>query len=161
MRLLINLHHLAQHEVTLAGELPVAELDIETHDPLIRLAKPLRYNFAVERLEQQLLVRGEGALALQCQCVRCLKSFEHGLRLADWVCYVPLTGEDAAAVEADCVDLTPYVREDILLAFPQHPLCRPDCPGLAAAGLEKASTQRGEGPVAASAAWAELDKLKL
>ena len=34
------------------------------------------------------------------------------------------------AIENDCVDLTPFVREDILLEFPQHPLCKPDCGGL-------------------------------
>jgi uncharacterized protein len=161
MPLRVNLHHLERHEVVLAGELPLAELDIETLDALIEVGGPLRYNVSVEKLEQQLLVRGELELVLQCQCVRCLKSFAHVLRLADWVAYVPLAGEDAAAVEADCVDLTPYVREDILLAFPQHPLCAPECPGLTAAGLEKANTQRGEGPLASSSAWAELDKLKL
>jgi len=161
MPLRVNLHHLADHEVVLEGKLPVAELDIETLDPLVRLGRPLRHKLTVEQLEQQLLVRGELELVLECECVRCLKPFPHVLRLEDWVACVPLAGEDTAPVEADCVDLTPFVREDILLAFPQHPLCRPDCPGLAAADLEKANTQSGEGPGAASAAWAELDKLKL
>lgn len=157
----VNLHHLERHEAVLTGELPLAELDIETLDPLVRLEKPLRYDVVVEKLEQQLLVRGELELVIRCQCVRCLKSFEHFLRLADWVCYVPLTGEDAVAVEADCVDLTPFVREDILLAFPQHPLCAPECPGLAPADLKKARTRSGESPLASPSAWAELDKLKL
>jgi len=161
MPLRVNLHHLADHEVVLEGELSAAELDIETLDPLVRLRPPLRHRLTVEKVEQQLLVRGELELVLDCECVRCLKSFAHVLRLADWVAYVPLAGEEATPIEADCVDLTPIVREDILLAFPQHPLCRPDCPGLATADLEKANTQSGEGPVAASAAWAELDKLKL
>ena len=161
MPLRVNLHHLAEHEVVLEGELPAAELDIETLDPLLRLGRPLHHNLTVEKLEQQLLVRGELALVLDCECVRCLKPFAHVIRLANWVAYVPLAGEESAPVEADCVDLTPFVREDILLAFPQHPLCRPDCPGLVAADLEKANTQSGEGPMASSSAWAELDKLKL
>ena len=161
MPLCVNLHLLERHEVLLKGELPLAELDVETLDPLIRLEKPLRYDVVVEKLEQQLLVRGELVLVLQCQCVRCLKPFARVLRLADWVAHVPLAGEDAAAVEADCVDLTPYVREDILLAFPQHPLCAPECPGLATAELKEANTRSGESPLALSPAWAELDKLKL
>jgi uncharacterized protein len=161
MPLRVNLHRLAEHEIVLEGELPAAELDIETLDPLVRLGGPLRHKLTVEQLEQQLLVRGELELMLECDCVRCLKQFRHVLRLTDWVACVPLAGEEAAPVEADCVDLTPVVREDILLAFPQQPLCRPDCPGLAAVELKKANTQSGEGPVAASAAWAELDKLKL
>lgn len=161
MPLQVNLHHLLDREVVLEGELPAAELDIETLDPVLRLGKPLRYKLKVEKLEQQLLVRGELELVLDCECVRCLKSFSHVLRLSDWVAYVPLAGEDPALVVADCVDLTPIVREDILLAFPQHPLCRPDCPGLSAAVLEKANTQSGAGRSASSSAWAELDKLKL
>ena len=45
---------------------------------------------------------------------------------------LPLEGEEEVPVINDCVDLTPYMREDILLAFPQHPLCEPDCGGLQA-----------------------------
>jgi uncharacterized metal-binding protein YceD (DUF177 family) len=55
------------------------------------------------------------------------------------------------------VDLTPFVREDILLDFPQHPLCKPDCAGLKKKAARKAAA--GEKP--ATAVWATLDKLKL
>jgi uncharacterized metal-binding protein YceD (DUF177 family) len=96
-------------------------------------------------------------MILDCQCVRCLKSFQHRLVLADWTCHVPLAGEDRAPVDNDCVDLTPFVREDMLLEFPAHPLCKPDC-----AGLKKGQARKTGGrDAAASAAWAELDKLKL
>ena len=47
--------------------------------------------------------------------------------IATWTLHLPLEGEDKVTVENDCVDLTPFVREDILLEFPQHPLCKPDC----------------------------------
>ena len=79
------------------------------------------------------------------------------LKLAGWAVHLPLEGEDKVSVENDCVDLTPFVREDILLDFPQHPLCKPDC-----AGLKKkppAKAEAAEKP--ASDVWAELDKLKL
>ena len=161
MPLLVNLHHLGRQEVVLQGELPVAELDIETFDELIRLEQPLRYELEVEKLDQQLLVRGELGLVLQCQCVRCLKPVMHVVRLADWVCYVPLTGEDGAAVEGDCVDLTPQVREDILLAFPQHPLCAPECPGLRPADRGTANTRSAAAGTERPSVWSKLDKLRL
>ena len=41
MPLVVNLRHLEAHGVHLAGELPVAELDIETLDKVMRLAQPL------------------------------------------------------------------------------------------------------------------------
>jgi len=73
---------------------------------------------------------------------------------------LPLEGEDRAPVVNDLVDLTPYVREDILLAFPQHPLCDPECGGLPAFA-EKAKKSRDSGQAEpGSAAWAELNKLR-
>ena len=51
-------------------------------------------------------------------------------------------GEDRVAVDNDCVDLTPYLREDILLEFPQHPLCKPECRGLKKTSTGKAKPGR-------------------
>jgi len=73
-----------------------------------------------------------------------------------------LEGEEMVVVTNGCVDLTPYIREDIVLAFPQHPLCKPECSGLA--GIQQQS-EKSPGvagkPEAASSTWAALDKLKL
>jgi DUF177 domain-containing protein len=161
MRLAVNLRHLAAHPVHLEGELPLADLDIDTRDEMIQLAGPLRYDLEVEKLEEGLLVQGELNVPLQCTCVRCLKSFAQQLDLPHWTAHVPLQGEEAAPVVNDCVDLTPLVREDILLEFPQHPLCDPQCRGLpdAEPGQKKQSSGAGQ-TQASSAAWAELNKLK-
>jgi len=39
---------------------------------------------------------------------------------------LPLEGEEKTPVDNDCVDLTPFAREDMLLEFPQHPVCEPE-----------------------------------
>jgi uncharacterized metal-binding protein YceD (DUF177 family) len=52
------------------------------------------------------------------------------------------------------------MREDILLGFPQHPLCRPDCDGLKQAKVGKAQKVVGKEESKPST-WAELNKLKL
>jgi uncharacterized metal-binding protein YceD (DUF177 family) len=70
-----------------------------------------------------------------------------------------LDGDDKALVVNDCVDLTPYLRDDIFLAFPQHPLCSPQCDGLA--NLQKARLSGGGEPKAGSPVWEQLNKLKL
>ena len=154
----INLRHLEEDAIHLKGELPVEELDLGVADELIRVEKPLRYDLSVELLHDAILATGSLALPLECDCGRCLKKFKTTLKLSGWAVHLPLEGEDKVSVDNDCVDLTPFVREDILLDFPQHPLCRPDC-----AGLKKTSTatkaRAAEKP--ASAMWAELDKLKL
>ncbi len=63
-------------------------------------------------------------------------------------------------VKGDFVDLTPLVREDILLEFPQHPLCEPDCGGLPTSDSGKAKHTSSGGIDAGASAWDELNKLK-
>jgi uncharacterized protein len=156
MPLTVNLRHLEEHNVRLRGELPVDELDMETGDEMLQVAQPLHYDVEVQRLDDALLVRGSLQLGLECRCVRCLKSFTRRLELTAWTAHVPLAGEDRVAVVNDCVDLTPLVREDMLLEFPQHPLCKPDCGGLKTKTGKARKTAREKTP----ATWAELDKLK-
>jgi len=161
MPILVNLRHLDDHNLLLEGQVPVDQLDITLRDDIIQLRKPLEYKLEVQKLEGGLLVQGTLRLPLQCQCVRCLKSFEFLLELNHWTSHFPLQGEDAVPIVNDCVDLTPAVREDILLEFPQHPLCEPDCRGLrnASSGKSKPSCSIGL-PEQGSPAWNELNKLK-
>ena len=160
MAVSVNLRHLEAHNIRLEGELPIGDLDIDTGDDVIRLAQPLQYDLEVQKLEGGLLVQGSLLLLLDCQCVRCLKSFQHSLELKDWTLHLPLQGEDAIQVNNDCVDLTPYLREDILLEFPQHPLCEPDCRGLPQSTVGKARNTSSSQPREGSSAWDELNKLK-
>jgi uncharacterized protein len=156
----INLRHLEDDELQLAGELPVKALDLELHDEMLRVDEPLEYDLTLQRLEDALLVTGSLYLVLHCECVRCLKPFEYALDLPDWTLHLPLTGEDAVSLKNDSLDLTPFVREDILLEFPQHPLCKPDCGGLKKKRAVQPVKSGGNNETKPSA-WAELNKLKL
>jgi uncharacterized metal-binding protein YceD (DUF177 family) len=163
MPLTVNLRHLENRNLVLCGELPLVELDFEVRDEMIRATQPLHYDLEIEMLDDSLLVRGLLRLKLECRCVRCLKDFEFELELDPWTLHLPLEpleGEEAVSVKNDCVDLTPWVREDILLGFPQHPLCKPDCGGLKKASVGKATKTAGRKESKPSA-WAELNKLKL
>jgi uncharacterized protein len=162
MPLLINLRHLELHNLELKGELSVAELDLDLRDEIIRAEKPLRYELEVQKLENALLLQGRLRLTLRCECVRCLKPFECPLELNSWTRHLPLEGEERAPVTNDCVDLTPYVREDILLEIPQNPLCEAECCGLPKSESGKAKKTSGARQTRPQAsAWADLDKLKL
>lgn len=160
MSLKVNLRHLEDHGLHLKDELPVAELDLGVNDEMIHAEKPLRYDLQVELLHDALLIQGTLVLPLDCECVRCLKKFKTDLKLKPWTVHLPLEGEDKVSVENDCVDLTPFMREDILLSFPQHPLCKPDCAGLKPKG-KATQAEAKAAQKAASAVWSELDKLKL
>jgi uncharacterized protein len=162
MPLAVNLRHLEAHNISLAGSLPVQELDIDPHDDVIQVRHPLEHDLEIQKVDDGLLVQGHLHLVLECQCVRCLKPFQYHLELANWACHLPLKGEDCVAVVNDSVDLTPYVREDILLEFPRHPLCNPECRGLPNTSIGKARNTSGTGKTeVGSSAWAELNKLKL
>lgn len=160
MALLINLRHLERSDVKLSGELPVAELDIDTRDEMVRLNQPLKHKLDVQQMDDSLLVRGTLILPLDCECVRCLKAFVYKLEFRDWACLIPLSGEEAPPRDGDTVDLTPFLREDILLELPQHPLCKPDCGGLSKPTVSSKSKSSGTSDVKTSSAWAELEKLK-
>lgn len=153
MPLKVNLRHLEAHEIHLKGELPVEELDLGLQDEMMLARQPLQYDLQAEMVAHAVLVQGKLTLALNCQCVRCLKPFTRTITLDHWTLHLPLQGEDAVNVDSDCVDLTPYAREDMLLEFPQHPLCGADCRGLAETRHEDSQS----GP----AAWNELDKLNI
>jgi uncharacterized metal-binding protein YceD (DUF177 family) len=161
MPLVVNLRHLANHNVRLQGELPADDLDLETHDEMIRVSGPVAHDLEAQLLDDNLLLRGSLRVVLDCQCVRCLKPFACKLDLAEWTCLLPLKGEERVAVSGDCVDLTPHIREDILLAFPQHPVCDAKCPGLAKVEIGMKKTSGREKTESGSSAWSALDKLKL
>ena len=160
MPLIVNLRHLEKNDVVLRGELPVDELKLDTRDEMIGVTQPLRHELEVQLLERSLLVRGSLRLMLECRCVRCLKPFKRELKLNPWTCHLPLEGEEQVPVVNDCADLTPYVREDMLLEFPWHPLCKPDFRGLEKINTGKAKNPGGRDELIPPA-WAELDKLKL
>jgi uncharacterized protein len=161
MALLVNLRHLEKDNVVLEGELPASELDVEGVDELIKVEKPLKYDLEAQQVESGILVMGSIGVTLDCECARCLKPFQYRLEFDDWTCHIPLEGEDKAEVINDCVDLTPFIREDILLGFPQHPLCKQECGGLPKKAVAKQKKTGGTGQTKdMSSAWAELNKLK-
>ena len=154
MPIKFNLRHLEEDDVQLKGELPSEELEMNELDELIHANLPLTYDLTVQKLDQSLLVQGKIGVVLECECARCLKPFPYKIEVEEWAVDLPMEGEERVEVQNDCVDLTPYVREDILLGFPQHPLCRTECGGIAKKKSKKASETKN------SSAWAELNKLK-
>ena len=160
MPLLVNIQQLAREPQTLKGELPVDELDLGVNDEMVQAKAPLRYELVVEKLEDAVLAQGRLRLKLDCQCVRCLKPVEVELDLKGWACHLPLEGEDAVDIVSDSVDLTAHIREDILLGFPQYPVCKPECGGLKGV-LPGKSKKTSDATGLPSSALSELDKLKL
>jgi len=162
MRATVNLRHLEEGPQQLKGDVSPADLEVDQlGDEVIQAKEPLHYEVEVEKQDRNLLVSGGLRTNLDCQCVRCLKAFKYPLEMKPYHLYVALEGDDAAPVVNDLVDLTPFFREDMLLAFPQHPLCSEDCAGLPnASGSKTAKPDESSQGNETASAWSELDKLK-
>jgi uncharacterized metal-binding protein YceD (DUF177 family) len=133
-------------------------------DNLVESAGPLEYNLVAEKNGDSILLEGALEMSLNCECARCLQAYEHRIELRKWSCLLPLKGEGSVEINRDKADLTPYLREDTFLAFPQHPLCGSECGGIAQVAGSGENTVLSEPPPEEPEdknIWAELDKLDL
>ena len=146
MPLKVKIRHLEEKDFHLQGKLAALELELDDQDELARAPQPLHYDLTVRLVGKDILVAGHLEMALDCECARCLKPF--GYRL------------DKPVLQDDALDLTPYLREAILLEFPQHPLCQSDCEGLPRRAEASSQKTEGSGRTPKASAWAELNKLK-
>jgi uncharacterized protein len=161
MSLSVNIKKLEDENDQLEGELSVEALDLGFEDEVVRFTQSLKYELEVQRLQDALLITGELELPVTCECVRCLREIPQVIRLQGWACHIPLEGEDRPPIVKDSVDLTPYIREDIVLALPTHPVCRDDCPGLTGKFKQTSRAAGDSGVKAMASPWDELNKLKL
>jgi uncharacterized protein len=159
MAVTLNVRHLEDQDLDLAGDADPQELELVEVDELVHIVGPIHYELTAQKMDDSILVRGKLSVPMECECARCLKRFSQPLEISDWSLLLPLEGEDAVPVVDDSVDLTPYIREDTLLGFPQRPLCEPECRGLRELSSEGAAPS--EEPGRAPSVWDELDKLKL
>jgi uncharacterized protein len=88
----------------------------------------------VTRTAQGLLVQVKMQAYLPATCVRCLTEFSQLLQIEFTDLYAftqnSVTESDLIMPENGKLDLAPIVRDEMLLAYPIGPLCKPDCKGL-------------------------------
>jgi len=94
----------------------------------------LQGSLTLTRISMGVLVEGELQGKLSLECVRCLKAYDQNLTgsFRDLFIYPASRAEDPllAIPETAILDLTPVLREYLLLDIPIQPLCRPECKGL-------------------------------
>ena len=93
-------------------ECPLPQLDPKE----ARCAGPLRYTLDAGISEGALWADGELTQPVELQCVRCLEAFTFDIKVKDFAVHTELAGPEL-------VDLTPFMREDILLNLPAYPHC--------------------------------------
>ncbi|MDE2681554.1 MAG: DUF177 domain-containing protein [Verrucomicrobiota bacterium] len=157
MAIKIFLDELQNEQLHREGELTPAELELALgeDEALMQPDGNLTYQITASESDDTLIVFGQLQMDFTAECGRCLKPFSFPVNLTQWAVALPLKGDDAIEFSGDFVDLTPWLREDILLALPQHPLCGSACEGLV--------FQKETPPPAAeepSEDWSKLDDWK-
>ena len=155
LRLRVDMQRLDEAGEWFEGELHPSALDIE-EDDLLGVAGPLRYRVKVEVAGGEVLARGWVAQRFRCTCGRCAGAFELDVLEADFVASCP------RAEALECFDLTPELREGILLALPSYPICKEECLGVCVRCGTNLNIQPCSCPPGArEGQWSALDQLGL
>lgn len=88
----------------------------------------------VTRTQQGLLIQVKMSARIQTECVRCLSEFSQSLIIdfSELYAFNYRSTTEAGLIlpEDGKIDLTPLIREYMLLEIPINPICRPNCKGL-------------------------------
>lgn len=92
----------------------------------------------LESVSEGVLVSGTVSAPIEGECGRCLRPIGDTLvvRIQELYAYAHSTTDETTdedevgRMQGDLIDLEPVVRDAVVLALPNHPLCREDCPGL-------------------------------
>ncbi len=94
-------------------------------------AGDLTGEFVLRAIPGGIMVEGVVTVPAVLSCYRCVTEWEEEVvtRIRELVATDPDADTDYH-VNRDVVDLEPLVRDEVTLALPLLPLCRPDCRGL-------------------------------
>jgi uncharacterized protein len=150
----IHLRQIPADGLHVEGEEPCPLGQLETDD--VQCAGPLRYDLDVGLSEGALWASGALEQPVELRCVSCLESFPYSIQVPAFALHTELQGPEI-------IDLTPAMREDLLLNLPAHPHCDRDggrkCEGATPENATAAA--RAEQEAKREHDWEALDKLKI
>ena len=144
----VHLKQIPAQGLHLEGEedCPIQELESEG----IRCAGCLHYDLDLGVAGDALWANGSLSQPVELRCVSCLEKFVHEIRVPAFAVHMDLHGPES-------VDLTPSMREEILLNLPPYPHCDRDSDRVCNA--KRVKTQEQE--MTRKSDWSALDQLKL
>lgn len=140
--MLINVEKLKQEgksSVDYSMEIEPSQLEIED----VKILKPVKIDFTVKVLGEEILLKGKYETEAEYQCVRCLEPFKKVLKGKYETLFFT---EDSDGKEEEenyydeemfreplvngKIDIAGFVRENILLEMDQYPICKEECSGV-------------------------------
>ena len=144
----VHLKQIPARGLHLEGEedCPIQELESEG----VRCIGRLHYDLDLGVAGRALWANGSLSQPVELSCVSCLERFVYEIRVPAFAVHMELHGPET-------VDLTPSIREEILLNLPAHPHCDRDGDRVCKAKQVKTTEQR----MKRKSDWSALDKLKI
>ena len=99
-----------------------APLDMNRED--IHLDRPFEVDAFITKVDEELVVQAAIQCSMRLTCARCLEEFS--------LAVTPHAVFSYKVKPTAVVDITDDVRQEIILAYPMIPICRPTCKGLCA-----------------------------
>jgi uncharacterized metal-binding protein YceD (DUF177 family) len=122
-------------------------------EPSARATQPIDVELTVQKDEDNFLVTGWARTSLLLRCARDGEMFPQSIRAR--------VEHHFEAPHPASIDLTPFIREDILLELPLNPICQLKegnrCPVTGEIHQPRSETP---GTLAGEEVWSELSKLK-
>jgi uncharacterized metal-binding protein YceD (DUF177 family) len=139
------------HPLELQDDLSPAMLGLE--ESSVRAGQPIRAELLVQKDEGNYLVTGWLRTSLGLQCGRCAEWFPFPVKVEVGHLFEP--------PHPNSIDLTPYLREDILLELPLNAACRLGADGRCpVTGEVYRPRPETSGSLAGEAVWEALSKIK-
>src|SRR5262245_18346237 len=110
----VHLKQIPPQGLHLTGEEECPLLYLASED--IRCAGLLHYDIVVGVGDGGLWANGSLSQPVEMRCVSCLQKFVHEIRVPAFAVHTELHGPET-------VDLTPFMRADVLLKLPAHLIC--------------------------------------
>jgi uncharacterized protein len=124
-------------------------------------AADVAVDLTLESTLDDIVVTGTLTVEWSDECRRCLRPLADALRIVVEERYTDSPELDEFPITNGQIDLRPMVREEVLLAIPDAPLCRDDCPGLCpVCGIDLQSSLDHGHPEERDERWAVLDQLR-
>ena len=147
----VHLRQIPEEGLRFEGEedCPIPELEAEG----VKCAGPLRYAFDLGISEGSMWASGRLSQPVEVSCVSCLERFVYTIEVPEFALHTDLAGPET-------VDLTPFMREDILLNLPTYPHCDRDGQRICKAAHLRPDGAKEE-KLKRAPDWSALDKLDL
>jgi len=147
-----------RHEVR-SGRLPGLEVTGSRVPP----AAESTVDAVVEAVHSGVVVTATVDARWEGECRRCLGTVTGPVHAEVRELYEPTSdGEETYPLHGDVLDLSPLVRDAVLLELPLAPLCRPDCLGLCAVcGANRNEGDCGHSETPPDPRWAALGELSV